>query len=342
MVVSQESIPATRQREQSVDTVRGIAITLLVLFHVVGFADTGLRLPDDHPVREFNALLIYVRMPLFTILSGYVYALRPFRGDVRGFVTGKARRLLIPMVVVGTLFALAQTFAPGTNDDVLADGGWRTLHIEPVAHFWFLEALFWVFLVVMLLEMAGSLDSVRRAAIVVVIGGTVSALVLPPTILGVRGAVYLFPFFVFGLALKRFELTTRERRRLDIGVPIAVVSLAICFVAVLDDDLVLFSRRSIPSLIAGCSAGYVLLAARFSNRWLAQIGVFSYTIYLLHTFGTSATRIALDRIGLDVLALQLIAGLAVGLTAPIAVDLLIRRWAWARLLILGRTRTALP
>src|SRR5690606_6901179 len=121
----------------------------LVSVHVVGIdPQAGLRVADGF-MRYFNDALAYIRMPLFTFLSGVVYAYRPFGGDAGQFVAGKCRRLLLPMLVVGTLFAVAQTYTPGANDAV---ENWRLLHILPVAHFWFIEAIFIIFMIMIPLE----------------------------------------------------------------------------------------------------------------------------------------------------------------------------------------------
>ena len=327
-------------RDTTLDAVRGIAIILLVFFHVVGYSDTGLRLDDEHPVREVNAMLIYIRMPLFTILSGYVYALRPFSGDARRFVVGKSKRLLIPLLVVGTAFAVVQAITPGANRG-REGSDWLLLHIEPVAHFWFLEALFWVFLVVMVLEWRGWLTTVRGLVIVLVAAGLLSAVVQPTQWFGFKGAFYLLPFFLFGLGIERFRDQIRRRQAMLVAAPIAVVSLTWCILGVYD-VVDTSSRTSIPSLIAGCSAGFVLVRMGIRSERLATIGVFSYTIYLFHTFGTSAMRIGLERVGLDVLAVHLVLGVVAGVAAPMIVDMIARRRAWSRRALLGRSRADLP
>ena len=59
-----------------IDTLRGLASVLLVTYHVIGTgSDSGLRIPDGEPVQLFNDSLMYLRMPLFSFLSGFVYAL---------------------------------------------------------------------------------------------------------------------------------------------------------------------------------------------------------------------------------------------------------------------------
>ena len=53
-----------------VETLRGLACVLLVLYHVIGIdSSTGMRV-EDGPVRWLNDGLAYLRMPLFTFLSG--------------------------------------------------------------------------------------------------------------------------------------------------------------------------------------------------------------------------------------------------------------------------------
>lgn len=91
-----------------IETLRGLACFLRVRYHVLGpFPSSGLRVADGL-VRWFNDGLAYLPMPLFTVLSGLVYGLRPFAtGDSsQAFLLGKVRRLLIPMLVVGTAFAV--------------------------------------------------------------------------------------------------------------------------------------------------------------------------------------------------------------------------------------------
>ena len=93
-------------RNLEIDTLRGLACLLLVAYHVIGATPSiGLKLSDGL-LRELNDDLAYIRMPLFTFLSGFVYALRPYAGNWSAYLKGKATRLLVPMLFVGTLFAL--------------------------------------------------------------------------------------------------------------------------------------------------------------------------------------------------------------------------------------------
>ncbi len=107
------------EKDTSIEALRGLACVLLVMAHVIGEnAAGGLRVPDDSIFRWYVDSFAYIRMPLFTFISGYVYAMRPLTAieNWPAFLKGKTRRLLLPMFVVGTFLAVLQTYGPGVNE----------------------------------------------------------------------------------------------------------------------------------------------------------------------------------------------------------------------------------
>ena len=318
------------QRNMEIDTLRGLACVLLVSFHVVGVsADTGLRLPADHWLQQLNGALAYLRMPLFSFLSGYVYAFRPYRpgqSDARGFIQGKMRRLLLPMLTVGTIFALMQSALPGANQHMT---NWWLLHIVPVAHFWFLEALFIVFLLVVALEHWRLLASPQRFAGVWALTVLAFVFLHVTPYFAANGAVYLMPFFLAGLACKRFELHTVPARWLAA----AVLALAGVWLAALPQAL--GQGLSLPGLLAGLSAAFLLL--RSGWRWpaLAYVGSFSFAIYLMHVFFTAGSRMTFTRLGVANLYVLLGLGTLLGIAGPMLAAQLIGRSAQLKLWLLG-------
>lgn len=317
------------KRSLEVDTLRGIACVLLVLFHVVGDTPTtGLRIPEGHWLQVFNEALAYIRMPLFSFISGYVYAFRPYQGRPLGFIKGKVRRLLLPLVTVGTLFAVVQAFTPGANNAV---DRWWLLHIVPVGHFWFLEALFIVFLVVILLEHLKALSTPAGFALVWALSAVLFDYFSPPNYFAAQGAVYLLPFFLAGLACKRFEIGGPAARGIAAAVFICAATAAML--------LPQFSEQgtSIPALGLGVCSAFLLLRSGWSSPRMAYVGSYSFAIYLLHVFFTAASRILLKKIGVTDTYVLMMAGLAAGLAGPIVSALLISRHAGLNLWLLGTT-----
>jgi peptidoglycan/LPS O-acetylase OafA/YrhL len=318
--------------DRTIETLRGLACLLLVFYHVVGSNPaSGLRI-DDGALRVLNDGLAYLRMPLFACLSGLVYGLRPFDGDSRGFVLGKARRLLVPMIVVGTAFALAQSNVPHTN---FAARNWSLLHVEPVAHFWFVESLFWVFMATLVLERARVLRTPREFAGVWLLAAALYLTIRGPRWLGIEGAIYLLPYFLGGLAVSRFSLRARlgGRRARALLAGAAVLAIASLGVPESDPD-----RRTFWILVAGVALCALVLGLRVDAGWLARVGVSSYPIFLFHVFFTAASRIGLDAVGVANLPVHVAAGVGLGVVGPMAVEHWAARRDWWRVVLLGKGR----
>jgi peptidoglycan/LPS O-acetylase OafA/YrhL len=301
------------RRDENLDTVRGIACILLVLYHVVGVnTDSGLRLDPNDPYRVVNEVLGFLRMPLFTFLSGIVYALRPVEhGRARIFASGKLKRLLLPFIFVSLIFATVQKLTPGTNMKL----EWAEIPlvvIWPYAHLWFIAALLLVFSLVSVLDYLHALQ--KPVGIIALFLAACALFELRhgmPGILGWNRAFYLLPFFVGGLALKRFGWRC----------------------AVLCALLALILRNwGIP---LGLILGVGMLAVIPAISGLAWIGRYSYSVYLYHVFGTAASRIVWERADMSNVHLLVISGALCGIFVPIVIHLALQRIPYASRALLG-------
>ena len=127
-----------------VQTLRGIACLLLVAYHTIGStAASGLHVPNSSLYREFTNLFVHIRMPLFTFLSGLVYAYRPLHaGHALDFSLKKFRRLGVPLIVASTtLYCLHSAM----HHPVPALSQVWTIVVFPYWHLWFVQALMVVF-----------------------------------------------------------------------------------------------------------------------------------------------------------------------------------------------------
>jgi fucose 4-O-acetylase-like acetyltransferase len=318
----------------SLDAWRGFACLLLVVFHVIGSDSlNGLRVAEG-PLRVLNDGLAYLRLPLFTFLSGMAYGLRPFCGDSRGFLGGKARRLLVPMLFVGTLFAIGQSLMPEANNGSFGrHRNWLLLHVEPVAHFWFVEALFWIFVLVWALESLRALATPVRLAAVWLLAAAVDLTHPGPYWLALGGTTYLLPYFLFGLATSRFSLAPRLGRGWVRMLLVAAAGLAIFKLGVPVPNP---ERHTVWILLAGISLCALCASVRLEVRWLARIGASSYAIYLFHVFFTAASRIGLGQMGLTGLPVLIVTGLVLGTGGPMLLERWASRHALGRMLLLGQ------
>jgi fucose 4-O-acetylase-like acetyltransferase len=325
-----------KSRNLRIDTLRGLACLLLVLYHVVGNTEAaGLRLDRAHPLVVFNDILGYLRMPLFSLLSGYVYAKRPFSRGAGTFVLGKARRLLVPMLVVGTAFACLQSVVPGSNGLIV---DWHLLHIMPVAHYWFLESLFIIFVLILALEKFNALRTQSSFAMVFAVAACLFVIQPLPMLLGMSGAVYLLPFVLLGLWSGRFARTSTkananpsERGQFQLG--LAVFLLGVLYAVMVLQRLP--EQGSLCALLVSCGACLLALHSRVESTALAWVGGHSFAIFLFHSMATAASRIVLLKFGLSELFLLVTCGMVLGVAFPVMLARSLERMPAVAVWVLG-------
>ena len=319
-------------RNISVDTLRGIACILLVAYHVVGSNyNYGLKISDGI-YRELNDILALIRMPLFTFLSGLIYANRPFVHDSKKFIIGKIKRLLVPMLTVGSFFALMQNFVPGSNQ---AFQNWYLLPIIPVGHFWFLESIFLIFMLMVPLEKLKLLSGKKTFVIIFFIISVIYLSDFEFLYFSISGFIYLLPFFLAGLATQRFNLLSIPNHR---SVGSILIILSVILVAIYMDLIDIESNRTILALLIGCLSCFSLLFLDLKSFTLAKIGVYSYSIYLFHVFFTAGSRIILTNLGIEDINILFLLSLFSGIFGSIVAEELLKKYKYSRLLFLGKSR----
>ena len=322
------SVPLSTNNRLQIDTLRGLACLLLVLYHVVGDTpDAGLKLPDGHGLSVVNHLLAFGRMPLFACIAGLVYALRPLTGEVTLFIGSKVRRLLLPLLFVGTAFGLLRAYTSGVTID--ADFLLR-MHLTSIDQFWFLKALFWIFLVIVALERLGALRRPAGFAGVLAASAFLFVLWKSPDVFAISGAVYLMPYFLVGLALQRFALNGRGSLAVAGGALLVAAALSFSVFGQPENKATIAAK-----LLWGCGLGFLLMRSRMRSQSLAWIGRESFAVYLFHAFFTAATASALHAIGVRDVGVLLVAGLLMGVGMPMVAARIIRRSSLLDLLLLG-------
>ncbi|NQZ93767.1 MAG: acyltransferase [Moritella sp.] len=321
-----------KSRNLQIDTLRGIACILLVAYHVIGSsASVGLKISDGL-YRELNDILAYIRMPLFTFLSGVVYAYRPFTDNSGKFIKGKIRRLLMPMLIVGTLFAVMQAWAPGSNSSTQ---NWLLLHVIPVGHFWFIEAIFIIFMLIIPFEIIGGISNIRNATILFFLSILLYLSNLDIPYFAISGAIYLLPFFLSGVVVQRFELISKVSVKSGVFLlALITLILVLIYIELLASD----SKRTLVSLLIGILGCIGLLSLKFESYFIARIGAYSYTIYLFHVFFTAGSRIVLTKLGYFELNVIIVASLLAGIIGPIILENIFDKYSSTRILLLGKSK----
>ena len=335
---SAESVDTALQSAR-VQTLRGAACMLLVAYHVVGNDSMmGLRVLDDSSWRSFAELLTHLRMPLFTFLSGFVYAYRPIRPGQEGtFAKKKLLRLWVPLMTVSTVYLLLQQVAPDVNWRRPWSEMWQ-IYFMPYAHFWFLQAIILIFALVGVLDRFGAMRKLSGYSIVLA-GALVLHffVVIYPSIYSSNQALYLLPFFIAGLGANRFGAAMQWPPFKYVCLVVFVVLMTLHTLAVYHIYGEVADRRTYIGTTLSLTGLMTLLFWIPPSRTLAWIGGFSFTIYLYHVFFTGGIRAVLNALGLPDLPLNFFAGNVAGIAGPIIVEMVFRKNNFLRRYFLGQS-----
>lgn len=330
-------------RNWSIESLRGVAIFLMVSGHVIGGDSMrGMQVTDESFWRHSVTLLSDIRMPLFATLSGFIYSFRPVKdGTYRRMVSGKARRLLIPLTAVGVLYVAWRSLIPGVNNPIPLSDIWR-LWAYSIGHFWFLQALFLIFLVVGALDLLDILNRKIGWIAATSVSVAVFVVVSVPSdyaYFAINGALRLLPFFLLGYGLNvYFTLFSK---------PVLLASLVafLIFYAIrISTTFSGFNDFSAPverlvQIGVGIAAVLLIFAIQdhIVSTPLAWIGQFAFPIYLLHVFGTAAARITISPIlGIESNALTYTFGMLFGLGLPVLFTLTLGRIDLVSRVLLGQ------
>lgn len=319
-------------KPSKVQTLRGLACLMLVAYHVVGATDAqGMRFQSGW-VRELMNALAAVRMPVFGLIAGAMYGYSHKCGWL--LVQDKFKRLLIPMLTVGTGFALMQQLVPASN---LPIEDLHLIHIVPVAHYWFLESLFLIFCMMAAVEKLYTMQTIIPWSISFAVS-VLMYLWTPGFIwFGLLGAFYLLPYFLVGFGMTRLHWDAKQEHRQ------AGLILTLLGIGLIAGNMALAgttSRFSPTMLLAGLSMACGLWSLGLRNAFLARIGDYSFAIFLFHVFFTSGTRMALQALAWDAHALVFLASMLTGIAGPILVKVFLMRYASLGFYFLGVPKTA--
>ena len=328
----------TRSERSDIETLRGLAAVLMVMGHVIGNdATSGMVVAEASGWRHFYAVFAPLRMPLFTVIAGYVYALRPLDfGKVGAYLRGRLRRLVLPLLIMYPLFLWIQHITPGAHQHALPS--LAECVVYPQAHFWFLYAMIWISLLIVPLELWGFLSEPRRLGAAMIFFAALWLWSFETQKLALANAEHLMPFFLLGIGMQRFWDPKGQSATTKLALVVGMLAFIAAYQA---ERLGAFHAPATSHRAMALALGFCAMASAFAFRFewapLAWLGVFSYGIYLLHVYGTAGARIAMQRLGVGSSVLVFVAGTAAGLAFPIVVDRWADRSKVARLLLFGRS-----
>ena len=202
---------AVKTRDKWVDDVKVIACILVVVGHFfMGMVQSGI-LPDSNLHEWFITTIYYFHVPLFFICSGYLYQNYSKVDSVESWhrnVAKKALALGVPYVTFTTAtWILKKVFSSSVNNQIGGLGD--TLFLHPTAPYWYLYALFFIFLV------TPTFNSVKAAAAGLVVALAAKGLILTGGGYGVYAVSTVLSneiWLVLGMSICVFDVQIRGKK----------------------------------------------------------------------------------------------------------------------------------
>lgn len=278
----------SNSRLEYLDYIRVIAMLMIVALHCLCYYTGKWGYPNSPRIELYDGItdiLHGIALPLFTCLSGFLYAVLREVGkytDYRLYIIGKVKRLLMPLVVL-SLFCML--IIPGAEFRFTALFGYH--------HLWFLGMLFWLFSIAPILENIAHRNIIKvliYGIIIVVISFLFSKNPLAKLPIEIDNAgKYMCAFFAgMALGVHRERLAgTRNKVLYRVGTVTFIAFSAESMIwRHIDSYLIVmvcqFSRYLLSTLICMVILMLFMKSGLKMTKWIRYLSTLSMGIYVIH------------------------------------------------------------
>lgn len=315
---------AARAREKWVDDVKVIACILVVLGHFFQSMTKANILPENNLYGWFNTTIYYFHVPLFFICSGYLYQKYSKVNSVGSWcknVAKKALALGVPYMTFTTAtWVLKKIFSSSVNDQIGGLGD--TLLLHPTAPYWYLYALFFIFLV------TPTFNSVKVAAVGLMVALAAKVLILTGgySVYAVTIVLSNEIWFVLGMSICAFnvQLKGRKVQGTIFGLLFIILSIVV-YTAEISGSAIPFAMG-----LLACVA-VILMVTDFEGKFgkgMDFLAKYTMPIFLMHTLFAAPMRSVLLKIGIENAVIHVVLGLGISFAGPIIAAWIMEKTKW--------------
>ena len=316
---------AVRTREKWVDDVKVIACILVVLGHFFQSMTKASILPENDLYEWFETTIYYFHVPLFFICSGYLYQKYSKVNGVSSWcknVAKKALALGVPYATFTTAtWVLKKMFSSSVNDQIGGLGDTMLLH--PTAPYWYLYALFFIFLV------TPTFSSVKAAAVGLVVAIVAKSLILTGggySVYAVSTVLSNEIWFVLGMSICVFDVQLKGRKVQGTicGLLFTILSVVVYKVEI-TGGVIPFAMG-----LLACVA-VILIVAGFEEKFgrgMDFLAKYTMPIFLMHTLFAAPMRSVLLKIGIENAVVHVVLGLGISFAGPIIAAWIMKKTKW--------------
>lgn len=318
-----------KQREIWVDNVKVIACILVVLGHFFQSMTKSDVLPANDLYQWFNQTIYYFHVPLFFICSGYLYQKLSVVNDVHGWGRNVLKKLLVLGIPYFTFslvtWVLKTLFSSSVNNEIGGLGD--TLFLHPTSPYWYLYALFFLFLIT---------PTFRNRSMAMI--GLIIALAFKALGIfggyGVQVISYILSneiWFVIGMCLSVFEFKKYLLKK-SLSIPFAT---GVIFLLLSIWVYIIELNHGVISFLLGllaCFSVVTLMAKIYEDRGqsaaFGTLAKYTMPIFLMHTIFAASLRAVLFKIGIQNAVIHVTLGIAISFIGPMIAAIIMKKSKW--------------
>lgn len=317
-----------QERNAWVDYAKAIGIILVVYGHVArGVFNAGLPM-DEELFVLVDSIIYSFHMPLFFFLSGLFFYDSLMKRGKGGLIVNKVDTIVYPFIVWSLLQGFLEVVLSNYTNGQVTVTEVLSLLWAPRAQFWFLYALFMVFVLCAFVYAKAD----RRYFLPLLLGFAVLYLfkqeLSATTILRfIAGNAVFFALGIWFNEVKAFIMARNALLTLVFGALFLVGQYLFHITFGLNWEVGGWPVLTLATISIFFMIALSMWLGRWSMNWLLFIGTSSMTIYLMHILAGSGVRVILSRfMDIDSIPVHLLVGTVIGLAAPLLAQVIIQRY----------------
>lgn len=327
-----------KKREEWIDFAKCFACILVVIGHLL----QGLKMANIewYPILyEYINKFIYIfHMPLFMCLSGYLYGkytqINSFKEYIN-FIKKKFLNLGIPYfifyishVLINMLFS-SSVNSPKNLQDIL------NILTNPIPPFWFLYALFCIFIIIPIIERIFKNNNVTICFVLTILH--IINIFFKTNIYAIDVCFELAIYFYLGIIILNYKLPKWNIKSLILNSIIFIgIGLIYCYLTLNINVNTLYIFKLILAVYATiiCIVFHKNYEEKISQqKYYVEISKYTFPIYLMHTIFSAGIRIFLLKVNITNFYIHLLLGFTAGIIMPIIIAKILAKTVYGNIIL---------
>lgn len=318
----------TKSRDIWVDNIKVIACVLVLLGHFFQSMVKSDLMAETNLYLWFNRTIYYFHVPLFFIASGYLYQKYSNVDNLIKWKNNIVKKLIalgIPYFTFSLCaWLLKVIFSKSVNNE--ATSLLDALFINPSAPYWYLYALFFLFVVTPTFK---NVKTANKAFIIAIFVSIISPYI-DTHIYAVNTILTNEIWFMFGICFAMNDIRTyivNTNKSIIYGVMLGIIFLIVSIIIYVR-NLHGIGVNLLMGVLACLSIKTVIINCFKDNKQNLLFGFLAkYTmpIFVMHTMFAAAMRIILLKLNISSLPIHIVLGIAVSIAGPVIAAIVMER-----------------